>query len=75
MTRGLGWCLGALSMLLRLQWGCRWRRPDRIGDGVGSLGKSSRFMLLTQPESGLSVYGYGDSYDQGFRAAPDDFTR
>ena len=27
------------------------------GDGAGSLGKSSQFTVLTQPESGFSVYG------------------
>ena len=35
---------------------CR-RRPIRLRDGTGTLGKSSRFRRLTPPERGLSVYG------------------
>ena len=46
----------------------RWRRPIRLRDGAGTLRKSLRFTVLTQPESGFFVYGYGDSDDPGFPA-------
>lgn len=37
---------------------CRWRRSIWLRDGTGSRGKSSRFAVLTQRESGLSVFGW-----------------
>ena len=38
------------------------------GTALETLGKSPRFTVLTHPESGFSVYRYGDSDDPGFPA-------
>ena len=39
------------------RWRRRWRRPIRLRDDAGTLGKLPRFKRLTPPKSGFSVYG------------------
>ena len=57
------------------RWRCPWRRPVRLRDDAGTPGISPFCPLLTPPESGFSMYGYGNSDGPGFPASAAEFGR
>ena len=66
-------CGEVLFGLFGGRWRRRWRRPIRLRDDAGTPRTSPFCPLLTPPESGSSMYGYGDFDGPGFPASADEF--